>query len=67
MGVYSEIHPHDLTSDQLGSLDNVKGIILNGGENRIVDGVEIDAFKALYNTDGPILSVDHKGSDKRLD
>ena len=64
LGVYSEIHPHDLTSDQLASLDNVKGIILNGGENRIVDGVEIDASQALYSADVPILSVDHKGSDK---
>ena len=67
LGVYSEIHPHDLTSDQLDGLDNVKGIILNGGENRIVDGIEIDASQALYNADVPILSVDHKGSDKLSD
>ena len=38
LGVYSEIHPHDITPDELKALDNVKGIILNGGENRIVDG-----------------------------
>ena len=31
MGVYSEIHPHDITVDGLKALDNVKGIILNGG------------------------------------
>lgn len=24
----------------LGALENVKGIILNGGENRVVDGAE---------------------------
>ena len=26
MGVYSEIHPHDITVDGLKALDNVKGI-----------------------------------------
>ena len=39
-GVYSEIHPHDITVDELNALENVKGIILNGGENRVVDGQE---------------------------
>ena len=34
LGVYSEIHPHDITVEELENLDNVKGIILNGGENR---------------------------------
>lgn len=30
LGVYSEIHPHDITVEELQALDNVKGIILNG-------------------------------------
>ena len=42
LGVYSEIHPHDITADELKALDNVKGIILNGGENRVVDGVPVE-------------------------
>ena len=37
LGVYSEIHPHDITAGELKLLPNVKGVILNGGENRIVD------------------------------
>ena len=45
LGVYSEIHPHDITLEQLHALPNVKGIILNGGPNRVVDGVEIDVSK----------------------
>ena len=49
LGVYSEIHPHDITADELAALPNVKGIILNGGPNRVVDGVEIDAAKEIYN------------------
>ena len=62
LGVYTEIYPHDLSQEELDKLENVKGIILNGGENRIVDGIEIDASKALYNVEVPFLSVDHKGT-----
>ena len=62
LGVYTEIHPHDLTNEEVKNLQNVRGIILNGGVNRIVDGVEIDASDALYNAGVPVLSVDHKGA-----
>ena len=61
LGVYSEIYPHDLSKEQLEALPGVKGIILNGGPNRVVDGVEIDASNAVYLSGYPILCVDHKG------
>ena len=61
MGVYTEIHPHDISAAELAALPGVKGIILNGGENRVVDGVEIDASEAVYNAGFPILKADHKG------
>ena len=38
MGVYTEIHPHDISAVELEALPGVKGIILNGGPNRVVDG-----------------------------
>jgi len=59
MGVYSEIHPHDITPDELKALENVKGIILNGGENRVVDGVTIDVDPAIYDCGFPIMAIDH--------
>lgn len=62
LGVYSEIYPHDITAQELGALPNVKGVILNGGVNRVVDGVEIDAGEAVYNCGLPLLAVDHKGA-----
>ena len=62
MGVYSEIHPHDITPDELKKLDNVKGIILNGGENRIIDGQPIDVDPALYSCGLPMISIDHPAS-----
>ncbi len=61
LGVYSEIYPHDITKEELEALPNVKGIILNGGPNRVVDGVEIDVSKDIYNAPVPVLLVDHKG------
>lgn len=59
LGVYSEIYPHDITPEALKALDNVKGIILNGGENRVVDGVAVDIDPALYHCGIPMLSIDH--------
>ena len=41
VGVYSEIYPHDITAEELKKLPNVKGVIINGGPNHIVDGVQI--------------------------
>lgn len=64
LGVYSEIHPHDLNKEDISRIPGIKGIILNGGPNRIVDGKEIDASSDIYNLGVPILSVDHKGSEK---
>ena len=61
MGVYSEIHPHDITKQQLAALPNVKGIILNGGPNRVVDGAPIDASEAIYESGLPLFAVDHEG------
>lgn len=62
LGVFTEIHPHDLTGEQLAKLANVKGIILNGGPNRIVDGITIEASAALLDAGVPVLPVDHKGA-----
>ena len=62
MGVYSEIHPHDITVEELRKLENVKGIVLNGGENRIVDGVAVDVADELYSCGLPIISIDHPTS-----
>ena len=62
LGVYSEIYPHDITVDELKALENVKGIILNGGENRVVDGVEIEVRPELYDLGYPMFSVDYPAS-----
>ena len=54
MGVYSEIHPHDISLEELKKLENVRGIVLNGGENRIVDGAAVEISPELYDCGCPI-------------
>ena len=62
LGVYSEIHPHDITVEELQALKNVKGIILNGGENRVVDGKEVEVRPEIYDMGIPMVSIDYPQS-----
>lgn len=59
LGVYSEIKAHDITVDELQALPNVKGVIINGGENNIIDGAPIDVDAAIYTAGYPVMSVGH--------
>ncbi len=63
LGVYSEIYPHDITVDELKALPNVKGIIINGGPNNVIDGVAIDVNKEIYSAGFPVMAAGH---DKAL-
>lgn len=59
LGVYSEIKPHDITVDELNALSNVKGVIISGGENNVIDGEKIDVVSDLYTAGYPIIAFDH--------
>ena len=63
LGVYSEIYPHDITVDELKALPNVKGFIINGGPNNVIDGVAIDVNHDIYNAGFPVMAAGH---DKAL-
>ena len=63
LGVYSEIYPHDITSAELKALPNVKGIIINGGPNNVIDGVAIDVLPEIYEAGYPVMAAGH---DKAL-
>lgn len=62
LGVYSEIHPHDIAVEELKELPNVKGIILNAGENRIVDGQAVEVGPEIYELGYPMISIDYPQS-----
>lgn len=59
LGVYSEIYPHDITAGELRELPNVKGVIINGGPNHVVDGVSIDVRPEIYEAGYPVMAVGH--------
>ncbi len=63
LGVYSEIYPHDITAAELKALPNVKGIIINGGPNNVIDGVAIDVLPEIYQAGFPVIAAGH---DKAL-
>ena len=67
LGVYSEIYPHDVTPEELAALPNVKGVILNGGPNRVVDVVSIDAAPEIYACGLPVLAVCHPAAQAHTD
>ncbi|MBO5814089.1 MAG: glutamine-hydrolyzing GMP synthase [Alistipes sp.] len=60
LGVYSEIYPHDITVEELKALPNVKGIVINGGPNNVIDGVEIDVNHDIYNAGIPVIAAGHQ-------
>ena len=60
LGVYSEIYPHDITAAELKALPNVKGIIINGGPNNVIDGTAIDVLPEIYETGLPIMAAGHE-------
>ena len=59
LGVYSEIYPHDITAEELKALPNVKGIVINGGKNNVIDGVEIDVLPEIYEVGYPVIAAGH--------
>jgi GMP synthase (glutamine-hydrolysing) len=61
LGVYSEIYPHDITAEDILRAGNVKGIIINGGPNNIIDGKAIDIAPDVAGLALPLFCVSHKG------
>lgn len=60
LGVYSEIYPHDITPEELKALPNVKGIIINGGPNNVIDGEAIDVLPEIYQAGIPVIAAGHE-------
>ena len=62
LGVYSEIHPNDLTAQQLAALPGVRGFILNGGPNNVVDGAALEPSEAVLQSGLPVFAADYDGA-----
>ncbi len=62
LGVYSEIFAHDTDPAALKQAPGLVGIIVNGGENNLVDGRKIDVHPGVYELGLPVLTVAHEGA-----
>lgn len=67
LGVYSEIRAHDINRKELLEIENLKGIILNGGKNRIVNGKAVTEKRCIHTLSIPILAIDHSSSFRKAD
>ena len=61
LGVDSALYPHSITAGELDQLPNLKGIIVNGGPDHMVDGAEMEVAQEVYNYQLPVLLADHMG------
>lgn len=55
-GIYSELHPHTITAEQLKNM-NAAGIILSGGPLSVKDANAYELDPEIFNTGIPVLGV----------
>jgi len=55
-GVYSELHPHTITAQQIQEM-NAKGIIFSGGPNSVYDDNAFTCDPAIFELGLPILGI----------
>ena len=56
-GVYSELHPGNLTLDAIKSMGDVKGIVFSGGPNSVYDPDAPKCDPAIFKAGIPILGI----------
>ena len=56
-GVYSELHPGDMTIDEIKAFEDVKGIIFSGGPNSVYDENAPKCDPAIFTSGIPILGI----------
>nr|WP_279326116.1 glutamine-hydrolyzing GMP synthase [Bacillus sp. FJAT-47783] len=55
-GVYSELHPHTLTLEEIKAM-NPKGIILSGGPNSVYDENSFRCDEGIFDLGIPVLGI----------
>lgn len=56
-GVYSELHPHTMTLEEIKALGDVKGIVFSGGPNSVYEDGAPKCDPAIYESGIPILGI----------
>ena len=55
-GVYSELHPHTITAEEIKKM-NPKGIIFSGGPNSVYDENAFHCDEAIFDLGLPVLGI----------
>ncbi len=55
-GVYSELHPHTITVDEIKKL-NPKGIIFSGGPNSVYDKTALSCDERIFDLGIPVMGI----------
>jgi GMP synthase (glutamine-hydrolysing) len=55
-GVYSELHPHTITAEEIKEM-NPKGIIFSGGPNSVYDKNAFHCDEAIFDLGLPVLGI----------
>ncbi|MCU9615345.1 glutamine-hydrolyzing GMP synthase [Caldibacillus lycopersici] len=55
-GVYSELHPHTITAEEIKAM-NVKGIVFSGGPNSVYDENAFHCDENIFSLGLPILGI----------
>src|SRR5699024_458853 len=56
LGVYSELHPHRLTIDEIKEI-NPKGIVLSGGQRSVSDQEKPPINEGIFDLGIPVLAL----------
>ena len=56
-GVYSELHDHTISVEEIKALKDVKGIIFSGGPNSVYDDNAFKCDPAIFEMGLPILGI----------
>ena len=56
-GVYSELHPHTMTLEEILALKDVRGIIFSGGPNSVYDEEAFKCDPAIFESGIPVLGI----------
>ena len=56
-GVYSELHPHTISLEDILKMQDVKGIIFSGGPNSVYDDNAFGCDPLLFTSGIPILGI----------
>ena len=58
-GIEALIMENDISAKEIEKIDDVKGIILNGGPKKNINGFRVDVQDDIYKCALPMYSVDH--------